>query len=188
MLKLQPDGAADDSSHLDYSSRYLRNGLSRQDAHQVSLQSSAAPSFRKAALDVDTRGQVSRHVLPRILHHRSRTAKAVRIRSRRYIDAALANLPPAQLHLNTPVAAVGNSEDGKVRLRLADGREEKFDHVIMASQSHQTLRMLQAGGGTTWREQSILSKIRWSQNETVLHSDTRVWYFCARCFEGPTKY
>jgi predicted NAD/FAD-binding protein len=94
--------------------------------------------------------------------------------SRQYVEAILAKLDPSRLHLSSPVAAVGNRPDGKILLKLEDGRIELFDHVILASHTYDALRMLKAGSGATPLEEQILSSFRWSYNETVLHSDVNV--------------
>jgi predicted NAD/FAD-binding protein len=90
------------------------------------------------------------------------------------VNAVLSELPSSQRHLSHPIHGVGNNSDGRVFVEHIDGKREEFDHVIMATPSYVTLDMLRNGGGIEADEQRVFEQFRWSHNETVLHSDTRV--------------
>lgn len=62
----------------------------------------------------------------------------------------------------------------KVILRTVSGHIEEYDHVIMASHSGTTLKILENGGQATPEEKAILGGFQWTHNPTVLHSDTSV--------------
>ncbi|MBC3885680.1 NAD(P)/FAD-dependent oxidoreductase [Undibacterium griseum] len=70
--------------------------------------------------------------------------------------------------LNTPVSAVHSSPTGRVSVSSARGTEE-FDHVVMATHSDQTLKML---GDITAPERDILEAINYQPNRAVLHTDS----------------
>ncbi|KAG7445519.1 FAD/NAD(P)-binding domain-containing protein [Guyanagaster necrorhizus] len=95
--------------------------------------------------------------------------------SQAYIKMILLKLASSQLHLCTPVKSVKNtSSDKGVVLTTADGQEEVYDHVIMACHSDTALSILKEGGGIRPEEENILSMFKWTKNESVLHSDTRL--------------
>ncbi len=87
----------------------------------------------------------------------------------------LSKLASSRLHLCTPVKSVKNaSSNTHVVLTTADGREEVYDHVIMACHSDIALSILKEGGDIRPEEEKILGMFKWNKNESVLHSDTRV--------------
>ncbi|KAF8904243.1 FAD/NAD(P)-binding domain-containing protein [Mucidula mucida] len=92
--------------------------------------------------------------------------------SHSYVNAILDKLPQSQLHLSTPIESV-NTESGVV-LKTVDGREERFDHVVMACHSDTALSILKAGGDITTQETEILSLFKWNKNEAILHSDPKL--------------
>lgn len=65
------------------------------------------------------------------------------------------------------------TEKGVV-LTTADGHQEHFDKVIVASHSDAALSMLRNGGGATPQEEKVLGMFNWIQNTVVLHSDLKV--------------
>ncbi|MBL8628973.1 MAG: FAD-dependent oxidoreductase [Rhodospirillaceae bacterium] len=86
------------------------------------------------------------------------------------------------------VAALGNESHGnKVRtscavtsitrnptgvvVTAADGTSETYDHVVMASHSDQSLRLLQDSSA---QEQKLLGAIRYERNLAILHTDASV--------------
>lgn len=77
--------------------------------------------------------------------------------------------PPNHLFLNTAVRHITNDDDGRVLLRLENGKTEAFDHVILATHGDQALSIIKPSA--TPEETSILSCFQTSQNEAVLHSD-----------------
>ncbi|KAG8708101.1 hypothetical protein FRC09_001436 [Ceratobasidium sp. 395] len=91
--------------------------------------------------------------------------------SHQYVNRILSKLPAAQLHLSTPVQAISTPTDSsKVTIQLPSGTEE-FDHVILATHSDTSLKMLQHGNGMTSEEEAILGSFEWNKNRTVLHAD-----------------
>ena len=91
-----------------------------------------------------------------------------------YVNKIISRLPEGALRLSALVHSVANSiVDGKQKLtlRTVSGHVEEYDHVIMASHSGTTLRILENGGQTTLEERAILGGFKWTQNPTVLHSD-----------------
>ncbi len=85
--------------------------------------------------------------------------------ARHYIDAMLPALH--SLRLATPVQAVRRRPDGGVMLRTGAG-EERFDAVVMAGHSDQSLAML---AEPTAAERELLGAIRYQPNVAVLHTD-----------------
>jgi predicted NAD/FAD-binding protein len=61
-----------------------------------------------------------------------------------------------------------------VTLVTESGTIEDYDHVILATHSDTSLKILSAGGLVTPLENSILSGFSWTKNEAVLHSETEV--------------
>ena len=90
--------------------------------------------------------------------------------SKRYVDALLALLAkrPAQLtvELATPIQTIVRDDNG-VTL-LANGRERRFDRVILATHADTALELL---ADPTADERSALGAFRYSRNRTVLHTD-----------------
>lgn len=92
----------------------------------------------------------------------------------RYVKRVISKLPGSQLHLSTPVTAISTTpHSSKVTLQLPTGTEE-FDHVILATHSDTSLKMLQNGSGMTANEEAILGSFAWNQNRAVLHTDVNV--------------
>ena len=60
---------------------------------------------------------------------------------------------------------------GGVTVRLADGRSETFDEVILASHADQSRRMVV---GLDSREDDVLAAFPYQKNEVCLHTDTQV--------------
>jgi predicted NAD/FAD-binding protein len=82
--------------------------------------------------------------------------------------------------LSAPVQAISTSSgSSKVTVKLPIGDEE-FDHVILATHSDTSLKMLRQGLGITEDEKNILESFAWSKNRAVLHSDINVsvLFFC----------
>ncbi len=87
--------------------------------------------------------------------------------ARHYVDKIIAGLERA--HLNSPVHRIERDADG-VTL-LTDRGSERFDHVVLAAHSDQSLAML---GQPTALETAVLGAIRYQPNRAVLHTDASV--------------
>ncbi len=71
------------------------------------------------------------------------------------------------IRLNTPVHLIYRSKNG-VELDVNTGTPEKFDHVIVASHSDQSLALLADADAD---EKSILGAIKYQVNQAILHTD-----------------
>ncbi|WWC61940.1 uncharacterized protein I303_104526 [Kwoniella dejecticola CBS 10117] len=93
--------------------------------------------------------------------------------SKKYLDAVLSKLPEENLHLNTEITAIESHENG-VNLVEASGQKHLYDHVILATHSDTTLKLLRNGGGLTEDEEKALGPWKWSKNEAILHYDEKL--------------
>jgi uncharacterized protein len=75
-----------------------------------------------------------------------------------------------RIRTNTPIASVRRMSD-RVEIMQANGENESFDQVIIATHSDQALAML---SDPSEAERRILGSIPYQENETVLHTDTSV--------------
>lgn len=87
--------------------------------------------------------------------------------ARHYVEKIVARIHDKRL--NSPVARIERDARG-VKLFTPQG-SERFDHVILATHSDQSLRML---AQPTPAEQHILGAIRYQANLAVLHTDASV--------------
>ena len=87
--------------------------------------------------------------------------------ARNYVDKIIAAIPDKRL--NTPVRLVERDAEG-VRI-VTDGRAERFDKVVLAAHSDQSLALLRE---PTTAEQQVLGAIRYQPNRAVLHLDASV--------------
>lgn len=92
--------------------------------------------------------------------------------SQQYIDAVMADFPKERVHMGDGVKAVRNSEDGHVRILLESGKDDLYDHVILATHGDQALDIVHETASIEERE--ILSGFGFSTNTAVLHSDLSV--------------
>jgi predicted NAD/FAD-binding protein len=76
-----------------------------------------------------------------------------------------------RIRLNCPVAAITRKED-HVLVKPRDGEAERYDCVVLASHSDQSLAML---ADATTAEREILSSIPYQRNDTVLHTDASLF-------------
>ena len=91
--------------------------------------------------------------------------------TKQYIDAVMADFPPDQVHLNTPVKRVVQDEKHRSpSLVFEDDTIADYDHVIFATHGDQTFEMLEK----TDQEHEILNCFKTSKNAAVLHSDLSV--------------
>jgi predicted NAD/FAD-binding protein len=109
--------------------------------------------------------------------------RVIRGGSQQYVRA-LARQLPAEIRLRSPVRSIQREPDG-VRVGLADGSSELFDHVVLGCHADQSLRML--GAQATPTERQVLSAFRYEPNTAVLHTDSSVlpqrrawasWNYC----------
>ncbi|MGH8274363.1 MAG: NAD(P)/FAD-dependent oxidoreductase [Gammaproteobacteria bacterium] len=97
--------------------------------------------------------------------------------SRSYVDALLARFR-GDLHLATPVKRI-RRETNRVHLAADAGASLEFDEVVLACHADQALNML---ADPTQIETAILSAFPGTENEAVLHTDTRVLARNRRCW------
>jgi predicted NAD/FAD-binding protein len=88
----------------------------------------------------------------------------VRGGSRHYVERLLEAIPDR--HLNTPVLALTRGPQG-VLLTTARG-EQRFDEVVLACHSDQSLALLTDANGF---ERGVLGSVRYQSNRAVLHTD-----------------
>lgn len=91
----------------------------------------------------------------------------VRGGARHYVEKIIA--PIADKRLHAPVQRVVRDSDG-VHLTI-NGQTERFDKVVMACHSDQSLALL---ADASIAECATLGAIRYQENHAVLHTDTRV--------------
>ena len=87
--------------------------------------------------------------------------------ARHYVEKIIASIPDKRL--NTPVQLIERDAHG-VRV-ITEGRAERFDKVVMAVHSDQSLAMLHDASPA---EQQVLGAIRYQSNRAVLHTDASV--------------
>lgn len=91
--------------------------------------------------------------------------------ARHYVEKIVAGI--ADKRLNTPVRGIVRdafSAHGGVRV-LTDGADERFDKVVLATHSDQSLALLQDASSA---ERTLLGAISYQPNRAVLHTDTSV--------------
>ncbi|MHB8949848.1 MAG: NAD(P)/FAD-dependent oxidoreductase [Rhodoferax sp.] len=87
--------------------------------------------------------------------------------ARHYVDKIVGQI--ADKRLRTPVQRI--SRDAQGVLITSAGQTERFDKVVLASHSDQSLALLQ---DASWQERKTLGAIRYQSNRAVLHTDTAV--------------
>ncbi len=91
--------------------------------------------------------------------------------ARHYVEKIVAGI--ADKRLNTPVRGIVRdafSAQGGVRV-LTDGADERFDKVVLATHSDQSLALLHNASSA---ERTLLGAISYQPNRAVLHTDTSV--------------
>lgn len=86
--------------------------------------------------------------------------------SRSYLDPITSTYRD-NIRVDSKIIAIERTPIG-IRLRLHNGQEHEFDHVVIAAHSDQALAMLSDADPV---EQSILEALPYSNNEVVLHTD-----------------
>jgi len=89
--------------------------------------------------------------------------------SARYVEALIRPFSD-RLRLGTPVDAVTRHPD-HVLVKPRGGEAERFDEVVLATHSDQSLALLRDAND---REHEILGAIPYQDNEAVLHTDVRM--------------
>jgi predicted NAD/FAD-binding protein len=84
---------------------------------------------------------------------------------REYVRKLAAAIP--DVRLSTPVEQISR-EEGSVWIANCRG-VERYDHVVFATHSDQTLAIL--GGGAHAEERALLAAVRYQPNRAVLHTD-----------------
>jgi len=87
--------------------------------------------------------------------------------AKHYVQKIVAQV--ADKRLNMPVQLVERTADGV--LITSNGQTERFDKVVLASHSDQSLALL---ADATAQERATLGAIRYQANRAVLHTDTTV--------------
>ena len=87
--------------------------------------------------------------------------------ARHYVEKIIAGIPDKRL--NTPVQRITRDDQGV--LITTEGSTERFDKVVLACHSDQSLAML---ADPSPAEQATLGAIRYQANRAVLHTDTSV--------------
>ena len=95
----------------------------------------------------------------------------VRGGAKHYVDKMLAGIPDARL--NTRVRGLRRlpAHEGHGVLLTIDGGSERFDDVVLACHSDQSLALLADASPT---EREVLGAVRYHANHAVLHTDTAV--------------
>jgi predicted NAD/FAD-binding protein len=89
--------------------------------------------------------------------------------SREYI-APLCRRFEERIHTDRAVARVQRDAAG-VTLHFADGAQQRFDQVVIATHSDQALAMLDA---PSEEEREVLGALPYQSNDVVLHTDTKL--------------
>jgi uncharacterized protein len=87
--------------------------------------------------------------------------------AKHYVDKIIASIEDKRL--NTPVQQIRHDADGV--LVTSGGQTERFDRVVLATHSDQSLALL---ADPTGQERAVLGAIRYQPNRAVLHTDTSV--------------
>lgn len=74
------------------------------------------------------------------------------------------------LHCNAEVKRI-SKQDGAVKILEENGREHLFDHVVIAVQANQAVKMI---SNDESQAKKLLSKVPYERSEVVVHSDTRL--------------
>lgn len=91
--------------------------------------------------------------------------------SRNYIQPMIRSFQD-KIRLNTPVLGVRRQADAvELSLGGAAPTRERFDYVVLACHSDQSLKMLE---NPTPQEREILGAIHYQPNDVILHTDTSV--------------
>ncbi|OZB58283.1 MAG: dehydrogenase [Lysobacterales bacterium 14-68-21] len=152
----------------DYLERH-RYGAMFRDEHIVPMASALWSSPSRKVLDFPARYLVQFMANHHMLQLDGRPEwRVVRGGSTRYVDALRARWNVRE-RIASPVTAVRRSEDGVEITSL--GQTERYDQVVLACHSNEALALL---ADATPAEREVLGAIRYQENDTVLHTDTRL--------------
>jgi uncharacterized protein len=146
-----------------------RYGAMFRDDHLVPMASALWSSPSARVLDFPARYLVQFMANHHMLQIEGRPQwQVVRGGSQRYVDALRARWKVRE-RIACPVSAIHRCDDGVEVTSM--GRIERYDHVVLACHSDQALAMLDT---PSVAEQEVLGAIRYQENDTVLHTDTRL--------------
>ncbi|MCP1376360.1 NAD(P)/FAD-dependent oxidoreductase [Dyella lutea] len=152
----------------DYLERH-RYGAMFRDEHIVPMASALWSSPSRKVLDFPARYLVQFMANHHMLQLDGRPEwRVVRGGSTRYVDALRARWNVRE-RIASPVTAVRRVEGGVEITSL--GQTERYDQVVLACHSNEALAML---ADATPAEREVLGAIRYQENDTVLHTDTRL--------------
>ncbi len=92
--------------------------------------------------------------------------------AKQYIDAVMADFPPERVYIGTAVVSLEIQSNHQIKLKRADGKEDTYDHVILATHGDEALQIIRPIA--TAEEIDIMSGFKTSTNTAVLHSDLSV--------------
>lgn len=92
--------------------------------------------------------------------------------SKQYIDAVMADFPKDCAHLGTEINTLRVQQNNQIRIHTSHGREDIFDHVILATHGDQAMEIIR--DVATPQEKDIMSGFKTSKNTAALHSDLSV--------------
>ncbi len=92
--------------------------------------------------------------------------------SKQYIDAVMEDFPKDHVHLGTTVKSLRIQSNEEILIGTDDGKEEVFDHVILATHGDQAMKIIH--DIATPQEKDILSGFKTNKNTASLHSDLSV--------------
>jgi predicted NAD/FAD-binding protein len=92
--------------------------------------------------------------------------------AKQYIDAVMADFPPERVYIGTAVVSLEIQSNDQIKLKRADGKEDTYDHVILATHGDEALQIIRPIA--TAEEIDIMSGFKTSTNTAVLHSDLSV--------------
>ena len=95
--------------------------------------------------------------------------------SRQYVDAIMVDFPKDRVHLGIGIESLSIQENEQIRLHRNDGKEEIFDHVVLATHGDQAMEIIR--DIATPQEKDVMSGFKTSKNTAVLHSDLSVGGF-----------
>ena len=100
--------------------------------------------------------------------------------SKQYIDAVMHDFPKDHVHLDTGIQSLSILKTGQLAIHRTDGKQEIFDHVILATHGDQAMEIIR--NIATPQETEIMSAFKTSKNTAVLHSDRSV---CIKLTSSP---